>query len=547
MESVCVVCQANTDLVPLGEFEKLYELLAGTNKFEDEKLSTCLSCQDFFRKIQEFQRKIQSSQDVFLCDFCVQDNNADRQVKQEADEFKYEDYDFLEEHFTNEEVQTPESPDIKINKFEIDVSSQSLNDNNRNNTDSVLRETNVKNKQETVKLTYIENKKPWSVKQIEDFIKKHDFPYDIQYVKKLLEYRNVKYKVIHGKELYENSFDAVVETQVFVDDSEVKELIQRSRRQRHFTSRKISCKKCVLVFNSKKKLRKHVEDNHEKTIGQFICEFCETRTASKESLETHRQTHYIKYVCKLCQHVECSKEQMFHHFKAKRKMLQCLQCLQLFGDTPQLQHHYKAAHMTYTCDHCQRTFHDRLWFEKHVISYHLPNRCRHCQKVYRNHARLQQHVRMSHAELEPTYCVECDKTYPDRVRYRSHVYTQHGPRKPGTRLVEPTYCVECDKTYPDRVRYRSHVYTQHGPRKPGTRSLFVSKYHLQRHIAAVHEKVPKPKNKICTHCGRGFSTRRILTHHIRTHTGERPFVCAVCDAAFAQKGALRTHLKRHVK
>ncbi|XP_028155947.1 putative transcription factor Ovo-like 1 [Ostrinia furnacalis] len=69
-----------------------------------------------------------------------------------------------------------------------------------------------------------------------------------------------------------------------------------------------------------------------------------------------------------------------------------------------------------------------------------------------------------------------------------------------------------------------------------------------------HEGVKKEKNKLCTVCGRGFSTNKILIHHIRTHTGERPYECGHCSARFTQKHAMRNHvahvhlkMKRNVK
>ncbi|KAJ0184287.1 hypothetical protein K1T71_000710 [Dendrolimus kikuchii] len=38
-----------------------------------------------------------------------------------------------------------------------------------------------------------------------------------------------------------------------------------------------------------------------------------------------------------------------------------------------------------------------------------------------------------------------------------------------------------------------------------------------------------------------FQVNKILINHRRTHTGERPFQCEYCSAAFAQKSAMNTH------
>ena len=51
----------------------------------------------------------------------------------------------------------------------------------------------------------------------------------------------------------------------------------------------------------------------------------------------------------------------------------------------------------------------------------------------------------------------------------------------------------------------------------------------------------------CRYCARTFPREKSLQAHIRTHTGERPYVCDFdsCGRAFAQSGQLRTHQRLH--
>ncbi|KAF7301886.1 3-isopropylmalate dehydrogenase [Mycena indigotica] len=49
----------------------------------------------------------------------------------------------------------------------------------------------------------------------------------------------------------------------------------------------------------------------------------------------------------------------------------------------------------------------------------------------------------------------------------------------------------------------------------------------------------------CPVCKKMISRKGDLQRHIRTHTGEKPYVCDVCGKGFAQGSALKTHMNCH--
>eukprot|EP00727_Mastigamoeba_balamuthi_P001826 m51a1_g11640 hypothetical protein (157) ;mRNA; f:240-710 len=48
-------------------------------------------------------------------------------------------------------------------------------------------------------------------------------------------------------------------------------------------------------------------------------------------------------------------------------------------------------------------------------------------------------------------------------------------------------------------------------------------------------------------CDHSFAESKSLVEHIRTHTGETPFVCELCGQKFRQAANLRDHRKTHSK
>ncbi len=56
-----------------------------------------------------------------------------------------------------------------------------------------------------------------------------------------------------------------------------------------------------------------------------------------------------------------------------------------------------------------------------------------------------------------------------------------------------------------------------------------------------------PKGKACEFCGKQFKFQSNLIVHRRSHTGEKPYKCHLCDHACSQASKLKRHMKTHKK
>ncbi|CAH2303330.1 zinc finger 217 isoform X1 [Pelobates cultripes] len=60
-----------------------------------------------------------------------------------------------------------------------------------------------------------------------------------------------------------------------------------------------------------------------------------------------------------------------------------------------------------------------------------------------------------------------------------------------------------------------------------------------------NKKKKKSQSPKCTYCGKSFGSNYYLTVHIRSHTGEKPYKCEMCDYTSAQGTSLKYHLRHH--
>ncbi|XP_048459238.1 zinc finger and BTB domain-containing protein 21 isoform X1 [Rhincodon typus] len=163
-------------------------------------------------------------------------------------------------------------------------------------------------------------------------------------------------------------------------------------------------------------------------------------------------------------------------------------------------------------------------------------KCMTCFKIFRSTAGLFRHVDMYHNPDKPYACDICHKRFLTNFKVWTHCQTQHGvvinpsaatssslvpEEKFQKKLNDMMREREIKKALFHKLRRRqgSHSY-------PGLRSEQAFKKNLKSASKGVY---------ICTTCGKLFRFLSRYRQHMKTHPGEKPFVCKLYNRAFKSK------------
>jgi len=102
-------------------------------------------------------------------------------------------------------------------------------------------------------------------------------------------------------------------------------------------------------------------------------------------------------------------------------------------------------------------------------------------------------------------------------------------------------CPHCEKQFNDSAKLRYHVYTHTGE-KPFVcgvcQQCFNHPSHFKRHMNQHKEKI-----LACHHCPKMFSDKKLLQIHLKDI--DKSFTCDICGSVFARKENLLVHLRKH--
>ncbi|KAL7023230.1 hypothetical protein ACKWTF_012523 [Chironomus riparius] len=261
-----------------------------------------------------------------------------------------------------------------------------------------------------------------------------------------------------------------------------------------------------------------IENDQTREYDQFCSLDLDNSFSSKDVSKTKK--FYKRALCGLCGNSYYKDQLQRHidkvHYKVKRFF--CDICgfgsfLKCNLNTHMAKHVAKEFREQIRCDFCDATFTRHESLKNHIKTEHetpVMLKC-FCGKEFNLRHKLTTHIKRTHNNVRDHACKFCEKKFFTPKELKVHILKVHTPG-----YIDKTehFCEICGKKYSSTKSLRTHM---------------------------KHHQEPEFKCEI-DGCNKGFITKLLLANHQKIHTGQRDFMCHLCEKSFYSANHLRRHI-----